>query len=66
MNAFDCASVCPLQNIFNVTLSPKVYRDKVAPSELWASSILVTSLVNFYLVGLCTEIDFTPEIFKPV
>ena len=42
-------------------VSIKVYIDKVAPSEFWASIILVTSLVNFYLVGLCTESDSTPE-----
>ena len=39
----------------------KVYRDKVAPSELWTSIILVMSFVNFYLVGLCTKSDFTPS-----
>ena len=45
----------------NEDINGKVYRDKVAPSELWASITLVTSLVNFYLVGLCTESDSTPQ-----
>ena len=50
-------------NQLQIHISAKVSRDKVAPSELWASNwccILVTSLVNFYLVGLFTDSDFTP------
>ena len=44
----------------------KVYRDKVAPSELWDSNILVKSLVNFYLVGFFTESDFPNNFWTSV
>ena len=49
------------QQNFKENLITKVYKDKVAPSELWAPSILMTSCGNFYLVGLFTESDSAPQ-----
>ena len=60
---FFLLHVLEQQQNFKENLITKVYKDKVAPSELWAPSILMMSCGNFYLVGLCTESDFTPNNF---